>query len=136
MAPKWVALQSWTKIHETEKKNFLEEKVSSSLLFVQIRSSKRCVGIFQSKWVWRYLAFQKIVLCNKIINKTGTTENQENSAHHSRESYLTNQLAKFLKNAINDTHIKERVLYWIQHKTLWKYKVGCFWRFSYIDTIN
>ena len=57
------------------------------------------------------LGFRKIVLRNEIINKTGTTENQENSAHHSRESYLTSQLAKFLKNAINDTHIEEPVLY-------------------------
>ena len=47
MALKGVALQSSTKIHETEKqKKILEEKVSSSLLFAQIRSSKRCVGIF------------------------------------------------------------------------------------------
>ena len=28
------------------------------------------------------------------------------------------------------------VLYWIQYKKSLKYKVGCFWRFSYADRIN
>ena len=38
--------------------------------------------------------------------------------------------------AINDTHMEELVLYWIQYKNSLKYKIGCFWRFSYVYTIN
>ena len=37
---------------------------------------------------------------------------------------------------ILDTHMEEFVLYWIQYKNSLKYKVGCFWRFSYVYTIN
>ena len=33
---------------------------------------------------------------------------------------------------INDTHMKKLVPYWIQYKNSLKYKVGCFWRFSYV----
>ena len=36
----------------------------------------------------------------------------------------------------NDTHMEKRVLYWIRYKNLLKCKVGCFWRFSYVYTIN
>ena len=39
-------------------------------------------------------------------------------------------------NNINDTHREKLVLYWIQYKNSLKYKVGCFWRFSYICTID
>ena len=41
-----------------------------------------------------------------------------------------------LCNKINDTHIEELVLCWIQYKNSLKYKVGCFWRFSYVYTTN
>ena len=34
---------------------------------------------------------------------------------------------------LNDTHMEELVLYW---KNLFKYKVGCFWRFSCVYTIS
>ena len=34
-----------------------------------------------------------------------------------------------LHSQINDTHMEELVLYWIQYKNSLKYKVGCFWRF-------
>ena len=37
---------------------------------------------------------------------------------------------------INDTHMEELVLYWIQYQNSLKYKVACFWRFSYVYTIN
>ena len=33
---------------------------------------------------------------------------------------------------INDTHIEELALCWIQYKNSLKYKVGCFWVFPYI----
>ena len=41
-----------------------------------------------------------------------------------------------LVDSIYDTHMEELVLYWIQYKNLLKDKVGCFWRFSYVYTIN
>ena len=37
------------------------------------------------------------------------------------------------EHMINDTHMEELVLYW---KNSLKYKVGCFWRFSYVYTSN
>ena len=40
--------------------------------------------------------FQKIVLQEKIIHKTRTTKNQENSAHGFEENYLAN-LTKFMQ---------------------------------------
>ena len=36
----------------------------------------------------------------------------------------------------NDTHREKLVFYWIQYKNSLKCKVGCFWRFSYVYTIN
>ena len=39
--------------------------------------------------------FRKIVLHNKIINKTWSAKDQENSACHFRDNYLTNHLVKF-----------------------------------------
>ena len=41
-----------------------------------------------------------MVLQNKIINKTWSTKNQENSAHCFEDNYLTNHLAKFLQDRI------------------------------------
>ena len=49
-----------------------------------------------------------------------------------QEIYYNDQ--KNTKN-FNDTHM-EPVLYWIQYKNSLKYKVGCFWRFSYVYTVN
>ena len=40
------------------------------------------------------------------------------------------------ENKNNDTHIEQLMLYWIQYNDSLKYKVGCFWRFSYVYTIN
>ena len=37
---------------------------------------------------------------------------------------------------INNTYKEELLLYWIQYKHLLKYRVGCFWSFSYDYTIN
>ena len=37
---------------------------------------------------------------------------------------------------LNDTHMEEPALYWIQYKNSLKYKVGWFWRFSLAYTIN
>ena len=46
------------------------------------------------------LRFQKIVLRNKIINKTRSTKNPENCAHCFGDNYLTNHPAKFLQGKI------------------------------------
>ena len=46
------------------------------------------------------LRFRKIALNNTIIDKTQRTKNEENSAHHFGENYLTNHLAKFLEDRI------------------------------------
>ena len=40
----------------------------------------------------------KIILCQKIINKTGMTKNQENSVYHFGDNYLTNHFAEFLQD--------------------------------------
>ena len=37
---------------------------------------------------------------------------------------------------LNNTHKENLVLYWIQYKKSLKYKVGYFWRFSYVYTVN
>ena len=42
----------------------------------------------------------KIVLHNKIINKTSTKKDQENSAHRFGGNYLTNHLVKLLQDRI------------------------------------
>ena len=41
-----------------------------------------------------------------------------------------------LCTSINDTHIEELALHWIQYKNSLKYKFGCFWQFSYVYAIN
>ena len=57
------------------------------------------------KWVSRYLTFgvfrfQNIILHHQIINKTGSTKNQENSAHRFGDNYLITHLVKFLHDRI------------------------------------
>ena len=37
---------------------------------------------------------------------------------------------------VHDTHMEELKVYWIQYKNSLKHKAGCFWRFSYVSTIN
>ena len=37
---------------------------------------------------------------------------------------------------LNGTHMEKLVLYWIQYKNSLKYRVGCFWSFSYVYTIK
>ena len=44
--------------------------------------------------------FSKIVLHNKIIDKTQKPKNQENYTQHLGENYLTNHLYKFLQDRI------------------------------------
>ena len=99
MRPKSNVLQSWKKLQVLEKKIF--RKKNSFSLFVQIWSSKRCAVFFLTKWVSRYLSFGDFkVLHNKIINKTRSTKNPENSAHRFVDNCLTNHPAKFLQDRI------------------------------------
>ena len=44
--------------------------------------------------------FSKIVLRNKIIDKTQKPKNQENYTQNLGENYLTNHLCKFLQDRI------------------------------------
>ena len=39
-------------------------------------------------------------------------------------------------NKFNDTHREKLVRYWIPYKNSLKYKFGCFWRFSYVYSVN
>ena len=99
MRPKSKVLQSWKKLQVLDKKIF--RKKNSFSLFVQIWSSKRCAVFFLTKWVSRYLSFGDFkVLHNKIINKTRSTKNPENSAHRFVDNCLTNHPAKFLQDRI------------------------------------
>ena len=99
MRPKSKVLQSWQKLQVLEKKIF--RKKNSFSLFVQIWSSKRCAVFFLTKWVSTYLSFGDFkVLHNKIINKTRSTKNPENSAHRFVDNCLTNHPAKFLQDRI------------------------------------
>ena len=74
---------------------------------MQILSSKRCAEFFfflrngsRDTEVWVILRFRKIVFHNKIINKTRSIKNQENSAHRFEDNYHTNNLVKFLQDRI------------------------------------
>ena len=91
------------------KKIFWKRKPSS--LFVRIWSSKPCAEVFLNKWFLRYLNFSdfkvpKIVLHNKITNKTWYTKNQENSSHVFGDNNLTNRLEKFLQGRIKPWRVR------------------------------
>ena len=51
------------------------------------------------------LRFRKIALHNKIINKTQSTKNQENSAQRFGDNYLTNHLLRFLQDRIKPLRV-------------------------------
>ena len=48
----------------------------------------------------------KIVFHNKIINKTRSTKNQENSTHRFGDNYRANHLVKFWKIGLNHEELK------------------------------
>ena len=59
----------------------------------------------KNKWVSKYLTFagfwfRKTVLHYKIINKTRSTKNQENSTQCFGDNYLANHLVKFMQYRI------------------------------------
>ena len=51
-------------------------------------------------------------------------------------SHMNKTLQNDISFSLNDTHREKLVLYWIRYKNSLKNKVGCFWRFSYVYTIN
>ena len=64
------------------------------------------------------LRLRNIVLQNKIINKTPSTKNQENSAHHFGDNYVTNHLVKFQQHRIKpwrETLKKNYDLLWLRN---------------------
>ena len=76
---------------------------------MQVKSLKRCAESFL-KWTSRYLNFgdltvSKIVLQNKIINKTKAKKDHENSAHRFEDNYLTHDLVKFLQDRIKPKNV-------------------------------
>ena len=84
------------------KKNFLKKKIFQ-LICADITFKTVCGNVFEIKGsrdieVSVILKFRKMVLDNKIINKTTSTKYQENSAHRFVDNYLINHLAKFLYN--------------------------------------
>ena len=57
------------------------------------------MGKYKNKWVLRYLTstdfwFRKTVLHHKIIKKTRSTKNQENSVYRFGDNHFTNHLVK------------------------------------------
>ena len=103
ITPKVVVLQSWKKL-QVLKEIFLRKK-NPSRLFVQIRPTKRCAGIFLNKWVSRYFIFadffgsEKLFFAIKLLIKL---------AHRFGDNYLTNHLVKFLQDRIKPWRVGAR----------------------------
>ena len=103
MTPKLVVLQSWKKLKVLEK-DFFSKKIPQL-----IRVDKTFKKVYENFFDFNgcrniyslvILRFRKIALHDKIINETRLTKNQENSAHHLGDNYLTNHLVKFLHDRI------------------------------------
>ena len=100
MRSKSVVLQSRKKLQVLEKKIF--QKKFLQLTCADMIFKTVCAIFFKSMHleIFKFsliLSFQKMVLHNKIINKTRLTKNQENSAQSFVDNYLTNHLVKFVK---------------------------------------
>ena len=103
MTPKLVVLQSWKKLKVLEK-DFFSKKIPQL-----IRVDKTFKKVYENFFDFNgcrniyslvILRFRKIALHDKIINETRLTKNQENSAYHLGDNYLTNHLVKFLHDRI------------------------------------
>ena len=128
MSPKSVVLLSRKKLQVFAKK-FFEKKNLAYLCGYDLQNGVR--NFLLNKCFSRYLSFSdfkvpKIVLHNKITNKTWSTKNQESSAHRFGGNYLTNHLVKFLQDRIKawkvgalrpilDAALKQGVLRLFQH---------------------
>ena len=106
---KSVVLQSQKKLQVLEK-NYFRKKIFSNLFVYDLQNIVR--KFFLNKWVSRYLRvwvilrFRKIALCNKIIKKTWSTKDQENSVHRFGDNCLTNHVVKFLQDRINPEELE------------------------------
>ena len=83
--------------------NFFFEKQNLPACLYKCDLQNGVRNIFWNKWVSRYLGFSdfkilKNSLQNKIVNKTRSTKNQENFAHHLGDNYLANHLVKVLQD--------------------------------------
>ena len=90
------ASSTWKKVFS--KKRFFQficadifKTMSGNFLIIN-RSRDVSVSVILKLW--------KMVLHNKIINKTRSRKNQENSAHGFVDNYLTNHLPKFQQDRI------------------------------------
>ena len=89
----------WKKILSTKKKN------SFQLICTGKTYKMVCGNFFKINGSWDIKLspifwLLKTVLHHKIMNKTRSTKNQENSAHRFGGSYLTNHIVKFLQDRI------------------------------------
>ena len=88
-----------------------------------------------SVWSWRNLlnfCWVSIFFDILIVNFSWTVA-QTPINHSIFWKSVMRTLRCIYVNCFNDTHMKDLALYW---KNSLKYKVGCFWRFSYVYTIN
>ena len=105
-----------------KKLQVLEKKFSkwhSSSLFVQIWSSNGGqkffkINVCRDIYVSVILRFRKVVLHNKIINKTWSTKNQKNSAHRFGVNYHANHLVKFLQDRIKPWRVGTLVIIFLK----------------------
>ena len=104
IAPKSVVFRSWKKFEVLEKKVFSKKilpayKTAYKTYKTVWEIFSKLIGlkIFNFRW---FFWFRKTFLYHKIINKTQSTKNQENSAHRFGDNYLTNHLVKFLQERI------------------------------------
>ena len=68
-----------------------------------------------------------------ILVKEKPDRKKENSALQDLSTDFRSMMAE---ECLNDTNREKLALYGIQYKNSFKYKVGCFWRFSYVYKIN
>ena len=126
--------------------------VNADSLIVIIREIN--VFMITNKPVWRHVSaldticckvsFQSLKIpgmCNKCrCNGCSSKKRFPKKRCRNKKYSLKNPLLIFggtlFKYLLNDTHMEELVLYWIQYINSLKYKVGCFWRFLYVYTIN
>ena len=91
---------------------------------------------FYSKIVWeiqtKTFKVKKVVL---IIDNCPPNPIIDNLSH-AKLVFLSLCTTSVSQLWINNTYKEELLLYWIQYKHLLKYRVGCFWSFSYDYTIN
>ena len=104
MRPKSVVLQSLKKLQVLETNVFWKKILPAYLCRYYLQNGVRffffLINRSRDIQILVILMFWKMVRYNKIINKTRSTKNQENSAHRLVADYLTNYLAKFLQDRI------------------------------------